>query len=170
METLNQLLKDISPEVKEVVMDKLANLEDDDLVCLGNTFMPFPCSERKASHPNNDDWFILPKYLSHLEHSKEPVGEGLRMIVWQKLVFAEAKSRGLGEAEFWTKDQIAEDRSEFVALTIKGRAHEEFYDANLDDDGDEEFYNPKGNPERTVEEVIPSLLEELEEKFFQRRE
>lgn len=139
METLNQLLKDITPELREVIMDKLANIEDDDLVSIANVYMPFPALQRKPAHPDCDDWYILPKYLSHLEHSREPVGEGLRMITWQKLIFAEAKARGLGEAEFWTKEQIDADRNDFIALTMKGRLQEEFYDANAESE-DEEFY------------------------------
>lgn len=135
--SINQLLQALSPEVREFVEDKIENIEDKDLLSLSKTFQPFPSSERRAPHPDEDDWFVLPQYLEHIPHSKSPTGEGLRMVTWQTLIFAEVKARGLGTPQFWSREEIKEDRSSFIKSLIKESGAKDyshlFYDKNEDD-------------------------------------
>lgn len=118
------LLEILSPELREFIEAKLDSLEDDDVQSLCRTFMPFPAPERKSSHPDTDEWFVLPQYLSHLPHSKNPIGEGLRMFDWQEIVFAELAYRGLGHAEFWSKEQISKHRKQYIESSLKGKSFE----------------------------------------------
>jgi len=136
MNKLDEILNSLSPEMREYICEKLANIEDDDLVSLSNTFEPFPSLRRKPKHPDSDEWFVVPEYLgSALSHSKTPIGEGMRMIVWQTLVFAEVEARRLGNPEFWSREEIDLDRQNYVQLALKGqslREAREYYDPEED--------------------------------------
>ena len=148
---LQTLIQNFSPELQNFIHQKLANISDEDLMCLANAFSPYPAITRKPRHPDSDDWFVVPEYLSAIPHSKPPLAEGIRMITWQNLVFAEVHARGLGQPEFWSKERIQYERKDLVELALRGdplkNAKDIYYDPDQDDadpmghfmDADEEY-------------------------------
>lgn len=166
MNSLNKLLQDMSPEVKNFVRQKLDNLADDDLLSLANAFKPFPSAKRKADHPDDDDWFVLPEFLGNLPHSKTPVGEGLRMLDWQKIVFAETSNRGLGHPQFWSRSQIDYERKDLLELALRGESLKNtrnvYYDPREDvlSDPMDNFVNDCVND--CVDDCVDNFVDEQE--------
>jgi hypothetical protein len=130
--SLKALLQELSPPLRSFVFQRVANLEDHELLKLVRTFEPFPASTRKAKHADEEDWYILPQHLANIASPRsKPLAEGLRMATWQAIVFEETRSRGLSKPEFWTKDEIDECRPKFLAKLFR------FEDAPIDS---EEFF------------------------------
>jgi len=146
------LLDKLSPEMEERVNQMLDSIEDATLMGLVKTFEIFPSSERKAKHPDEDDWFVLPQFLEDHFHSKATLAEGLRMVDWQLLVFEEAKDRNLvfNRPKFWSKEQI-EARPAFLQSLKKTVKPKQNIYYNPHEEEDEEF--PKETYEVTDEDL-----------------
>lgn len=177
--SLKEILQELSPPLREFIFQRVANIEDKDLVSLVHVFEPFPGCSRKASHPDEEDWYILPEHLANLAGSRsKPLAEGMRMITWQTIVFEEAKARGLASPQFWSKEEIDLDRPKFLKnlskFTDAPTNANEFFDTHQDDQFNNEELEDAEDDETDLScidealepEEIPLSNEEIEERLY----